>query len=141
MVVGHQNFIVRADGKIYAWGCYQTVNEEKLVFEPKELTYFSGQKVISLGSGLGYTVALVEHEGGKRQFFSGKFVPLWNENTYKTLDWSERMPIESFMVKRETLIVQTTGSQKQGAPLVKEHGDAGFKPAAIKCRVSPDYQY
>lgn len=32
-----------------------------------------------------FTVALVEQIGAPDHFVYGKFVPLWNENTYKSL--------------------------------------------------------
>jgi hypothetical protein len=72
--------MVRADGKVYAWGCYSTDSEEKVIWEPKEITFFQQYKVKKIASGEMYTCALVEQVGGPDYFICGKFTPLWQEN-------------------------------------------------------------
>lgn len=65
VVVGQNHFIVRFNtNKIYAWGCYNTDSEDKLLFRPKEMTFFgtAKHKVISMTSSDGNTAALVETE-------------------------------------------------------------------------------
>lgn len=60
VVIGLNHFIVRTEGKVYAWGCYNTDSEERMIWQPTELAFFNTFKIKSLQSGTQHTVALVE---------------------------------------------------------------------------------
>jgi alpha-tubulin suppressor-like RCC1 family protein len=57
---GFNHFIVRTEGKVFAWGCYNTDSEEHMLWSPTELPFFTQYKIKAIRSGNQQTVALVE---------------------------------------------------------------------------------
>jgi len=45
VVVGNLHVMMRLNGlnKVFTWGCYNTDNEERMVFKPTEVTFFTGK--------------------------------------------------------------------------------------------------
>ena len=130
VVVGYQHFIVRADGKVYAWGCYSSDSEEKVIWQPRELTFFQSHKVKKLSSGEMFTCALVEQVGQPDYFICGKFAPMWQENQYKSLKYFAEFQIDNFHVQGQNLIVST-----------KEKVIDDFSDVKVEYSVTPDFTF
>lgn len=68
------------------------------------------------------TVALVEQIGGSDYFICGKFAPLWNENTYKSLKEFQNVEIDqNFLLDGSELYVS-----------VKEAAEIDLKEAKVE---------
>lgn len=105
--------MIRYDGTVYAWGCYNADSEERIMWRPTELTYFPKNKVKQLACGQNMTVALCaadsedKSDEQKDMFVCGKFAPLSASNSYKSLkEFRASDQIGNFFVDNQTLYLQ-----------------------------------
>jgi hypothetical protein len=80
-------YVIGRDKKVYAWGCYVRESEEKTLYKPTHIPYFDDYTIHAFSTSQKATVALASHKDTpeKRVVVCGKFAPLWNENSSKSL--------------------------------------------------------
>lgn len=77
---------MNVDKKMYAWGCYARESEEKALYKATHIPFFDDYIIHNFATST-KTVSLVSHKDSpdKRVILVGKYAPLFNENSHKTI--------------------------------------------------------
>ncbi len=107
---------------------------------PTALPFFKDVKVIEIASGNANTSVLVDKDGIK-EFIVGRFAPLWQTQTQRTLSGLQN-PINKFFFSGdracEILIISTKGSHTMGLALTKLEA---CPEVAVTVKMLPDSNF